>query len=152
MILASLRLSGASRGPLVLDSSSLGPYFGCASAPKLSQKRVLLDFANPYETCDCMCGTHIAPPSLEHRNTTESEICQKHTKIAPRALQESAGSAQKRFRSGPENPREGRVGARGPPPESIVAPSLSPSVLPPTLWMVSLRNVRFDPKLCSASL
>ena len=36
-----------------------------------------------------MFGTHIAVPSLAHRNMTESEMCQKHAKIAPRALQES---------------------------------------------------------------
>ena len=33
-----LRLSGATRGPLVLVSISLGPYFGYPGAPKLSQK------------------------------------------------------------------------------------------------------------------
>ena len=43
-----------------------------------------MDFANPYETCDCMYGTHIAPPSLERRNRTESDVCQNHTQIAPR--------------------------------------------------------------------
>ena len=36
-----LRLSGATRGPLVLVSSSLGSYFGCPGAPKLSQSRIL---------------------------------------------------------------------------------------------------------------
>ena len=32
------RLSGATRDPLVLLSSSLGLYFGCLGAPKVSQK------------------------------------------------------------------------------------------------------------------
>ena len=37
-ILVPLRLFGATRGPLVLVSSSLGPYFGCSETPKVSQK------------------------------------------------------------------------------------------------------------------
>ena len=37
-ILVPLRLSGATRGALVLVSSSLGPYFGCPETPKVSQK------------------------------------------------------------------------------------------------------------------
>ena len=37
-ILVPLRLSAATRGPLVLVSSSLGPYFECPETPKVSQK------------------------------------------------------------------------------------------------------------------
>ena len=40
-----------------------------------------------------------------------------HTKFTPRALQERAGGAQKSFRSAPESPRAGPMGARGPPKE-----------------------------------
>ena len=37
-ILVPLRLSSAIRGPLMLVSSSLGPYFGCPETPKVFQK------------------------------------------------------------------------------------------------------------------
>ena len=37
-ILVPLRLSGAIRGPLMLVSRPLGPYFGCPETLKVSQK------------------------------------------------------------------------------------------------------------------
>ena len=37
-ILVPLRLCGATGGPPVLVSSSLGPYLVCADTPKVSQK------------------------------------------------------------------------------------------------------------------
>ena len=111
------RLSGATRDPL---SSSLGMYFGRLAAQKLPRKRVLLDLANPSETCACMYGLHIAPPSLERGNRSEGQRCQNQTNIAPRALHESAGGAQKSFRSAPKSPRGGPMGGKGPPQRSIV--------------------------------
>ena len=83
---------------------------------------------------------------------TESEICQKHKKEkCTEALQESVGGCAKEFQERSREPKSRPNGRQRFPQRSIVAPRLCPSVLEPTLWKLSLRNLRSDPKLHTAT-
>ena len=79
-------------------------------------------------------------PTLRPLPWTEGEICQKHIKIVPSALQERAAGAQRSVRRAPESPPGGRMAET--PPEEYSGTLVVPKCAEPTRWMVSLRNAR----------
>ena len=95
-------------------------------------------------------NAHRAPfpgAQKQDRKRDMSKARQNCTEGAPGERWRCAKELQERSREPKRRPN----GCQRTPQRSIVAPWLCPSVLEPTLWMVSLRNMRFDPKLYSAS-
>ena len=95
-------------------------------------------------------NAHRAPFPGAQKQDRKRDMAKTLQNCTERAPGERWG-CPKELQARSREPQRRPNGRQRPPQRSIVAPWLCPSVLESTLWMVSLRNVRSDPKLHSAS-
>ena len=145
-----LRLSGATRGPLALDSSSLGPYLGARRPQRCLKSKycwTMRTLTKNVPACTeptlrpLPWSTETGPKARYVKNTPKLDLARsRRALLVPRGASGVFHRAHQEADWAPETPQR-----------SIVASWLCPSVLEPTLWMVSLRTARSALKLHSAS-
>ena len=146
----SLRLSGATRGPLCLTQALLVPILGarrpqrCLKSESCWTLRTLTKHA-PACTEPTLrplpWSTETGPKARYVKNTSKLHLARsRRALLVPRGASGVFQRAHQEADWAPETPQR-----------SIVASWLCPSVLEPTVWMVSLRNARSALKLHRAS-
>ena len=133
-----------------LSQALLAPILGARGAKAVS-KVGLVGLCEPLRNMRLhVQNAHRAPfpgAQKQDRKRDMSKARQNCTEGAPGECWRCAKELQEHSREPKRRPN----GCQRAPQRIIVAPWLCPSVLEPTLWMVSLRNVRSDPKLHSMS-
>ena len=146
----SLRLSGATRGPLCLTQALLVPILCARRAQRCLKSESCWTLRTLTKHAPACTEPTLRPLPWSTETGPKARYVKTHQNCTLRAPGEHCWRPEERQACSREPSRRPN-GRQRPPQRSIVASWLCPSVLEPTLWMVCLRNARRALKLHSAS-